>query len=361
MSNLLDESQIKDKIAYDAWQKYQAMPALHYPERLIQTSDNNLVIDPFRPIAQIAKQITHLPLDEQDEINRRVRAVKIIHNKATNLKHKAFGIRKSNFVNQLNIGLLDERQAEIVALFGRMLTNEEVHKIITVEWGYDVPISTLINFKKRHHKEIKKAQSRFQQKIDDIRLAHKKGRLEELVYMYTSRKHKYEQTQSKSDYQLMLQTLRAIRDEVEDKRIKIDHNITAQLEITINHHIQDEVMKGLTINDIIVARVAARMNINPRFLISRLHNSYYAKYSGFVRPDDEQDEVVFPSSMVYNWDKIKQQHKTGDTNLELQKWDEPEPTVKKQAMTTKQRLMMKLRERKRNVEKAQARVENVQK
>lgn len=351
---------VKDTEAYLRYIKLKNSKSLQREPRMIATSDVNLHIDPIGNLNRIVKKISHLPSDEQDIIIKRVKAMKVIYLKIGALKLKAFGIKRPRYHHTLQMGLLDERKSELIEYYGRMLTTKEVHKIVTLEWGYDIAIESLRRFKKTYADKIRDRQEHFQRDFNDLRLSHKKGRLEELVWMYNSRKSKYEQTQAKTDYQLMLQTLRAIRDEVEDKSLKIEHNINAKLEITINHHIQNEIMKGLTINDIIVARVAARMGINPRFLITRLHNSAYAKHSGFIQPDGSlsDQEITYPSSIVYNWNAIEQQHqKHGDVGLQEAQWQDLTQPEAERASELKDILIAKILDKKADLSQAKSRID----
>jgi hypothetical protein len=316
---------VKDPSSYKKYIKLKDAPALRYPQRLIETSDLNLTIDPVGHAGFIQKKIIHLPSDEQDAILQRVKGLKVIYLRIGALKLKAYGQKRPKHHTSLTMGLLDERASELIEYYGRMLDHKEVHKIVVTDWGYDVGVGSLRNFYKKYKVKIEDLIETFKRDFGDIRLTHKKGRLEELVNIYNARKIKWELSKSIKDEELMLKTLRAIRDEVEDKTLRIDHNINAKMEITINNHIQEEIMKSLTINDIIIARVASRMRINPRFLITRLHDSYYAKHSGFLRPDHsvQDEETQYPSQIVYNWNDIERQHKNeGDTGLELQKWEE---------------------------------------
>lgn len=350
---------VKDVDAYSKYIKLKNTPTLQRENRMIDTSDEGLTVDPMWLPHKISKMIVHLPSDEQDRIMRRVKAIKLIHLKIGALKLKAFGLKRPRYHKSLQKGLLDERQAELLEYFGRMLSAKEVHKIITLDWGYDVALETVRSFRKQHADTIDQMIINYKKDFSDIRLSQKKGRLEELVQLYHKRKALHDVSQSKSDHQLLLQTLRAIKDECEDKTLRITADINANVMVTINNHIQEEVMKGLTINDIIIARTAARMQVNPRFLISRLHNSYYAKHSGFLMPSGslQDEELQYPSSIVYNWNAIEAQHAaTGDTGLQLAEYEEV-PTEKKDVgATLKEILKKRLGEKKDDLSEAEQRI-----
>jgi len=350
---------VRDIKNYKRYIALRDAPALKLPGRLIQTSDVNVEIDPMAHLAQSNKMMSHLPSDEIDEITKRIKAVKVLHFKIGSLKNKAYGVRKRAVHSSLSMGVIDERSSEIVEYYGNMLTTKEIHKIIAKEWGYDVSIGALQKFRARHLDKIELLKQEYLKDHTDIRLAHKRGRLEELQKLFIHRKNKYDATGTQEDYKLLLATLRIIREETEDKTLRISADINANINIAIQHHINSEVMKGLTINDIILARVASRMNINPRFLISRLHNSLYAKHSGFLRPDEdlENQEIPYPSRMVYNWESIAKQHKdTGDKNIEDAEWEDVSDDKMAEAQDIKAVLLQRIKDKKQSTNISQDRV-----
>jgi len=352
---------VKNVEAYKKWLKLKDSPTISLPDRLIYTSDVNVVIDPAAAMPAIHKRLTPLGGDEIDEILQKVKAVKVVLSKVGSLKHKAFGISINARHRSLAMGVLDERSSELIQYFGQLLTTTEVHKIITREWGYEVSIATLRKFKARNTEAIEQAKDQFYKDYSGIRLSHKKGRLLELQDIFIKRKMRWDESHSQADEKLMLQTLRQIREETHDPTLRINANINSNINVTIQNHIEREVMKGLTINDIIIARVAARMNVNPTFLITRLHNSLYAKHSGFKRPDDDlQDQdITYPSQMVYNWSQIAEQHeKHGDANIEEAEWEDVSDDDKNHGSTLKDMLLEKIKQKKQDVSQAQNRINN---
>jgi hypothetical protein len=76
--------------------------------------------------------------------------------------------------------------------------------------------------------------------------------------------------------------------------------------------IQQEILQKTNILDIIIARAAARLNVNPRFLLMRMHRSRYAKLTGMAMLTDEDklidnpnDMIDYPSSHNYSLDELK--------------------------------------------------------
>ena len=354
-----DYQVIKNKAAYDQYARIKDAPAICLPNRVIFTSDHHTKIDPAAHMSAVMKRIRHLPQDEQNRIVMRTKAIKVLLNKVSTLRQQAFGIKKPQHHTSLALGLLDERASELIEYFGRMLSIKEVHEIISKKWGYDISKEVLNSFKKVNSDAINEKVKLFQSDYSDIRLTHKKGRVEELVQIYNNRKQKYGVTMALRDEEQLMKLLKQIKDECEGTSMRIDHHISGQLAITVNYAVQEQVMNGMTINDIVIARVAARSHINPTFILSRLCNSFYAKHSGFMRPDKslEEQEIVYPSTIVYNWDAIEKQHKMkGDTGVEDAVWEDVTPMEQTIGDNIKDQLMHKLGIKTNAADAAQARV-----
>lgn len=353
---------IVDAQAHQKLTKLQQSAVLHLPNRLIETTDGDITIDPAVNMDIIEKRIIQLSSDEQDEIIRKVKSFKLIHTKLNRLRQQAFGIKKPKYQHTLMMGYLDERASELLEYFGQMKSDEEVHDIVLNKWGIDVAFKTIVAFRKRNQDRIIDLQKAFQANVDDIRLSHKKGRLEELQDLYIDRKQKYKMTEQRSDYQLLLLTLKQIREEVQDSTIRINHTINGRVELVLEHHIQQEILKGMSVMDIIIARAAVKLKINPAFIIARLHNSIYAKNSGMIRPDGDlyDQEIVYPSSIVYNWNDIEQLHsQEGDTDTELAQWEDLTDLQDKASVELiKKQLIDRINDKRANLDSSFNRVED---
>ena len=263
----------------------------------------------------LKNQIAHLPLDEQTLIIQMSSERRSLIGKMSMMKKKAFGIRVGNISveekkkrgNDKKEHFLNIKLAEILELFGRFHSTHEVHKIVVQDWGYDVSHQMILNFRERHLMEIKELQEKFKRDMSDLRLGHKRSRLDELHYLYVDRKQRYGTTFSREDYKLLLTTLEQIRKEVEGDKMSID--ITGQVDVNVEHvinlHIQKQAVKDLSILDIVIARIAAKRGINPRFIISKLHASYYSKFNGFGEEIDFNSTPLYPSDEGYDMDKIQ--------------------------------------------------------
>lgn len=241
-----------------------------------------------------------------------------------------------------------KRTQEMLDLFGKMYSGTEVHKIIVTEWGHkDVRYETVLKFQRENKDTIATLRDEYQSDYKNIRLVHKRSRLDELTDLYSSRKQKYAETQTKSDYELMLKTLEQIRKEVEGQQIHINGAIKVEHELAVQNHVNDEIMKYLNINDIIVGRLCARLKVNPKYIMYRLHTSYYSKFSGFL-PDelDDSNEIMYPSEVVYDFNRIAGLNDALNvTDIEYK--EEPTISKPKEIGSLRDKLKAKLKEKKK--------------
>jgi len=329
--------------------------------RIVQTSDDDLEIDLFMTEAAIKKAIDHLPDQEREDLIKRSRSIRMLKGKVDNLKAKAYGSIRVKSHSSVTSIVLNERAPELMEYFGKFFSAEEVYRIVNEQWGIKIALKSIQNFQRKNYTEIKKTQDIYARDHRDVRLSHKKARLEELTVLYQSRKDRYQITDSREDVKLMLQILKLINDIVDGQHLKIAGEITHKIETTINYSVQQEVMKGLTINDIIIARVAARNGINPQFLSARLHQSIYAKHSGFASPSGDigEQEISYPSSMVYNWDEVKKLHEKKDLeDAELIKYKEVPEDEKAGFEEVKRKLLERVKARKEAASQARKRIDD---
>lgn len=350
-----------DKAAFDEMLSIETHPLLSPDKRIIETSVQDFKIDIAIFEYRLKKMIKDLPEEEQRQILAKKSLWQSLNGKINFLRRKAFGLHNSPYA--IAGSLLEPKKAAIIELFGRFHSSEEVHKAI-LEWGYKVSRQVVEDFRKRHLSEIQVLQDDYKKNYSDNRLSYKKSRLEELLWLYNHRKQIYEDTNSKSDYELLLKTLEQVRREVEPNELRV--SIDGQLTINhqVNNHIKKEMLKDMSVNDIIVARVAARMGKSPAFLINSLHNSFYAKFAGFEPADKslEEDRVVYPSNIVYNWDEIAIKNK--ELNIKQQELETPPQISEPQKQTNlslKELLIQKIQDRKQNVNEATDQVNEITK
>lgn len=282
---------------------------LYYPE-----SDNTLVVNLNVSYHTIEHQVSHLSQDEKDAIKRKSAAYKGLKARLGEYRKRAFGVVKTTNTYQKSLASeLDIRKGELIEMFGKSMSVQEVHQIVCDDWGMgSVAESTIKRFRKQNYDKIAEKQKKYNEEYSDIRLTNKRSRLDEYSWLYHDRKDKYMQTQQQGDYRLLLQTLKMIKDETELNTLKIEGNITHKIETDINISVQSEIMKGMTINAIIMGRVAHQLGISAHFINQQLLTSAYAKHNGFM--EDQGDirdlEVDYPSDIIYDWDKIAKANET---------------------------------------------------
>lgn len=338
---------VKDKVAYQKWVKLSKHPILTTKKMLELSDGKEINLASFPHVLQ--KKIEHLSVEEQSSVMKKKDLYYKINNKATALKRVAFGHKQGR--QKKGSGMLDNKREELIEYFGRMFTVDEVLKVVNVDWGLPMKKQSIINFRKEYANDIDTRIEKFKASYSDIRLGVKRSRLEELVWLYSKQKEKYEDSKSREDYKLLLTTLEQIRKEAEGDRLTIDGKVDVNYEASIQAHLRDEVFRTLNLKEIILGRVSARMNINPIKLIYSLNQSFYAKFSNVLGDFDENDddgETTFPSQMNYNFEKIKKYQVQRDMEVQdavVVEEEQNEKDVEK-AMSAKEKMIAKLKAKK---------------
>jgi hypothetical protein len=361
---MLDNLKVANQIAYNEFMAMSSSVWLSEKRYYRSTYDKLLQIDLLLRKTDFERSIIHLPESEKVYIT----ALKFIVEKAylaiTKLKNQATGqdTCKIVFNNYTAIDdklIIDNRKADIIALFGKMYKIDEVHKIITKDWKIDVSISALEYFRDRNLDKIIELQKDYSNNYNDVRLGYKKSRLEEYLWLYNDTKQTYENTRNKEDRKFLKELLEAIKREVEGDLIRIEGDLQVNIEATLNLHIYQEIYKNLPINEIIMTRIALKSGQNPLMLLYRLQNSYYAKYSGFAPKNDADDESAlpeYPSAFIYDLDKLGIMNANrviadGQKKEEFAKFIEVTKENKTASLSIKEILLKKIKQRKDDLEK----------
>jgi hypothetical protein len=278
----------------------------------IEVSDKDLgKVKISQPWTRLSKVVSHLPKQEFLKIEALAKTYRSLKSKQTAQKNKSFGV-KSSGVFSMQETLLDKRRNEIIMLFGKFYTVSDVFKIVNQKWGYNVSKNLVEKFFKDNVDAISDYQEEHKSNLDDVRLFHKKSRLEELLGIYNQAKTKYDSTQNREDGKFAAQLLSQIQKETEGNRLIIDGKMQIDIQATVSMQMQLEIQKKTNILDIIVSRAAARLNVNPRYLLSRMHESRYAKLTGMAMlsegesaDDNINDIISYPSQFNYSLDELK--------------------------------------------------------
>ena len=340
-----------DKKSYLMYVALKRNPMFLHP--LIETSEGE-TINPGEFPNRIRKKIEHLPPKEQELIMaQKVEYLKLLQKKNV-AKGKAFGrigrpkkdaTKEISFQDKAEKALDDD----IVVLLGRLFSIREVVRIIAEDNGIAINAERVKRVLKENVVQIEKAREEFRNKVTDVRLYNKRPRLEELAWMYSKMKLRYIAMDSTDAYNAMLRTLEQIRKEAEGDIININGNVDVNLNVELQAHIQKEIIKTINLKEIILGRVAARMNFDTSKLIAGLHNSYYNRFVQISGDYDPTAEMQYPSLINYDFADIERKNAERDDITDI----EPEPETEEEQSKAKgirELFLQKIRKQKEEYE-----------
>lgn len=240
---------------------------------------------------------------------------------------------------------------EMIDLFGRMFTAKEVHEIVVKQFNIPASLQSVINFREKHQIEISGKIEEHKRTFSDVRLGYKRSRLEELVWIYLTRKRIYEASKKGDDHRLLLMTLEQIRKEIEGDSLRINGDINVNIEATINQHIHKELFVNFPLKEIVMARVAARLKVSPTNLLAELNKSYYNTYLNQASNDGTEDMPAYPSTQTYDFDRIRRINIQSEQlkQLENSKIKVNDTTKVEKAESVKELLLRKLKNKSETV------------
>lgn len=359
----IDNLEVKNQSAYNDFVVLSESPWITERRYYRPQHDKMLIIDMLVRKVEFTKAISHLPEEEKRFawvikfiVERAYLALTKAKNAAIGQQHWVSSFQKTQIDDMV---IIENRKADIMALFGKMYSAEEVHKVVTQDWGVDVTIHAIENFRTRNLDKIVELQKDYSNNFNDVRLGYKKSRLEEYMWLYNETKQQYENTQSKEDRRFLKELLESIKREVEGDIIRIEGDLQVNIEHTLNIHVQQEIYKKLPINEIIMTRIAMRTGTNPLLLLYRLQNSYYSKFTGFIPKKPGADDYhlpEYPSAHVYDLDKLNAMHSSrlideGAKRDGFERFMEVSSEKKDTAKTLKQIIAEKVKQRQIDLEK----------
>lgn len=309
----------------------------------------NIAMLPHR----LKKYIEHLSPKEQEDILELKRKYNQMRAKISTAKSLAYG-RAGRYggksKDELAVYKLSPFEEDIIELLGRMFTVAEVVKIMGEDNGVIVSEEDVKGILKKHIVEIERKREEFRNRVADVRLYNKRPRLEELAWMYSKMKARYVALNGIDAYNSMLRTLEQIRKEAEGDVLNINGVVDVNIEVTIQNHIQKEILRTINLKEIILGRVAARMNYDPKKLIAGLHNSYYAKFVDISGDFDENAEMSYPSNSAYDFGMIE---RTAGREVMDVKAEDVTEAEHSSATNVKDLFLSKIRKQKQDMEARQ--------
>ena len=203
-----------------------------------------------------------------------------------------------------NINLLEPVKSELIDWFARSKSSVEAHSILLTKYKINVTIPTISKFRDINKALIQETKAQYNASLEDIPLTVKRRRLEEYQNLYYKRKNQYELHESVENTRIMMSLLEAIRNETDGMQLKIDLDISHQVDI----HLQQDEIKGMNIPMMVLAKVCGKRGINPLWMLAKLENSIYRKFNHVVNEDiylEQHDNVIYPSDVPIDWDKME--------------------------------------------------------
>lgn len=310
------------------------------------------------------KRVEHLPVEEQIFLEHRFDRFSKLKQRLGAIKIKMKVEIGENFEE-----LLEVKKTYIFELFAQHHTIDEIHKKLIEESGENsITISSIKRFYQQYRPQIEKLQLDYEKELGAIGISRKRSRLEVLDYMLRKTKQDYDSTagiRMLPYSREMGRILEQARKEVEGEQIKLNIdgtiNITATIESAKN---VEQLYSDINFMTLLIARVAARMRINPLLLQYQLTNSWYAKFTGIKRNESLMDETPdYPSKIILNWNDLQSKADQKEKHYEALKQKfadevEFEPTVDETIIGSKLReaLKMKLKEKQADLDLVKNRI-----
>lgn len=294
--------EVVNPVEYKKWIALKKHPIL---SNCIYTTSEGEDINYAMLPHMLQKKINHLAPKEQEAVLELKAKWNVINMRCQDAKAMAFG-KKGRYGGRPKevASVITPLENDIVELLGRLFTTQEIVKIMADDYGTVIHPDDVREVMKKYVVEVEKKREDFRNKITDVRLYNKRPRLEELAWMYSKMKNRYIALNSTEAYNSMLRTLEQIRKESEGDILNIRGNIEMNVEIEIQQQIQMEMMKTLNLKEIILGRVAARMNYDFTKLVTSLHNSYYSKFITISGDFDPEAGMTYPSQQNYDFNRI---------------------------------------------------------
>lgn len=306
-----------------------------------QLSDSEEVsVSLFGSIGYIHKFSEKYKLSQylHDELFEYAIKVKKIIQVKTNFKRKAF-----NVVGGSRISVLDKRRSEIIEMYGRLMTSDEILKKVNEDFGLGIKLGQLGRFYTTNYAEIQKVREDYESSYTDITLTKKRGRLDKKAYRHAVLSKRFKDEGGNVSLSKELGNIEEqIRKEVEGETLKIDINgqINVNATLSVNKKLS-EIQREIPVNEMVVGLVAAKQGINPLQLMTSLSSSMYSKFNGFgIQHAEVGEEPPQLLNLSYNWKDIEQAHKKSKENkIEDVDFEEISEDEEREAETNKEKLL----------------------
>lgn len=314
----IDPDIIIEPAGIEEWIKNQNHPFLKNRFRI---ASDGTQIDLGWIRHHFAKMIEPYSTEEKAKFNKFKEIYDQALGKFSRSKQIVFGVNAKNRTTDLaSTKMLARKQAELIELFGRYYSVTEVNEIIVKDWGIPVSRGTIEKFLEEHGETIKDKRETYKQSYSDVRLGHKRSRLDEMTWIYKTLKKKYAETESREDLRLMLGVIKQIKEEVEIETSALNINLSGgySIEQTITTHVKKELHINHNLGIIIMSKIAQKEGVDPNQILYRMNNSFYNKFlnaaDGSYSPIDAKH---LPSASDYDFDAISRVQKEKDKEMKI--------------------------------------------
>jgi len=357
----------KQKIAYGKYVDLEAKIENHldrfqtFPSR--EDEGETITLDMKAPAYPVGKQMDKCIMteDEKNKILTLVSVFRSLIGYKTSLRRDWDPLVRFNRVGKKitdRKDFFDIKESEILELFGKWRTMDEVYDYIREEWGYQCSHAMVRNFYHRNRAKITELRNKYEISYNDLAVTKKTSRIERLAFLLHEITDKFSENKNINYSREIRAILDQVKKEVEGDEIKLNvqGKIDVNATVAVNRSLVDLIRK-VPINNMVVAMVAAKRGLDPVKFMGQFTNSFYKNHNGFSPFLDKgagDGKVDLPSNIIYDWAEIERKHRN-DPIEEAKIIETPETpaTKNKRAM-----LMAMLDESKEQLHKSQ---ENVKK
>lgn len=319
-----------------------------HPDKIYECS-NGKKLNLAASVHILKRQFIPLKLsdDEQTKILNIASKIRELIARMTIAKRKAYGTLEGAKGVTHGLGPVSVKQAEVLDMMGRFFKDDEIHKTICVDWGFDISLEAVRGFRKQNIDKITELQREYEQSFSDVRLGKRRSRLDEYTWLYNTTKSSFVKTESKEDRKFLKELLESIKKEV-DGDLVINGKMQLDIQQTINMTVQQDMLKDLNITQLVLSRIAGRLNVNPMLILSRLARSHYAKFTGFspaTKDEMDNDEIYYPSGIALDFEKLLEDN-ARIVELEAGYAQLPEVTDVPKVLSLKEQILAKMNHQK---------------
>ncbi len=207
------------------------------------------------------------------------------------------------------------KETELLELFGKWKTVEEVTRVINKEWGYSCSLTRVRTFFSHNKEKINDLRTKYELSYDQLSITKKTNRIERLAYLVHELTEEFSESKKIGHSREIRALLDQVKKEVEGDvlKLQIDGQIDINATLSSNRSLR-QLTQRVPINNIVVAMVAAKRGLNPVTMMAQFTHSFYKNHNGFSPFFDQSEDSSIkdlPSNIIYDWDEIERKHKGG--------------------------------------------------